>query len=881
MKSLKVSLMVKFLHIALFLLLTYITAQAQCPTGDIIFKTQAQIDDFGTQYPNCKDFAGSIQIGDDLNVSSKIKNINGLSGLTTIAGSLHLFNNDSLKSISPLQGLKTVGNNLGLLDNDSLKNLQGLSELTFVGGSLDIQKQDALTNINALSGLTSIGGGFGLLSCHEVKSLTGLDGVTSLGGTLNLLDNSKLASLTALKALKLVDKGISIQANDSLTNFKGLEGIKTTDLLSLSYNDKITNFVGFDSLTTVGSLYIGSNKAILNLVGLNSLETVAKDFYVYSCDAITSLNGVNSLKIVKNNLWIDNCPKLGSLQGIEALTTVGNDLRIETNYLLANIDGFQSLKTIGRDLRIYNNVIVAGITSLNAVEWIGGSVHIIFNPKLQSCSAAGLCNKLAVNPNLANIQNNLAGCNTALEILSRCTVLSSASGVAYYDMDCNGAKDNLDVFAAQTMVRNSSNQIPLAVTTDLGAYIARFPLQTTTDYTISAAAGYTVKPASYTITAGNVTQQFPNKDFGICPDSQFHNIAVTLTSLTAPGPGFENQYQVCVKNLGTHVESAILTLDLTLGIGAQYITIVDAASGTVQNNVITWNIGDLQLFENECFTVTIKLASASPLGIDLLPRASAQLLTIQPETTLADNVISLADRVIGSFDPNDKTVDKPNLVYNPASGVTRFQYKIRFQNTGTAPARFVEVLDTLESKLDIRTIEMVATSHPYTLSFPSANVLKWRFDPIDLPDSTSNEPASHGFIVFNISTKSPLNINDVVRNRAGIYFDYNAPVITNSAESSFVLGIEQLSRDTDLPISVTPNPAQDEVAIQYILTESAESQLLITNAQGQVIQSHQLERQSAGAHQFLLQLHEMPSGLYFAQLRSGASVGVARMVVVR
>ena len=49
-----------------------------------------------------------------------------------------------------------------------------------------------------------------------------------------------------------------------------------------------------------------------------------------------------------------------------------------------------------------------------------------------------------------------------------------------------------------------------------------------------------------------------------------------------------------------------------------------------------------------------------------------------------------------------------------------------------------------------------------------------------LPDSNVNEPASHGFIKYSIKKYNTVGIGSVIKNTAYIYFDFNAPVVTNT-----------------------------------------------------------------------------------------------------
>ena len=76
---------------------------------------------------------------------------------------------------------------------------------------------------------------------------------------------------------------------------------------------------------------------------------------------------------------------------------------------------------------------------------------------------------------------------------------------------------------------------------------------------------------------------------------------------------------------------------------------------------------------------------------------------------------------------------------------------------------------------------MVGSSHTVTgINIINGTSVKFNFDGINLPDSNSNEPASHGWITYTIDQVPGLLVGTQIRNTAAIYFDYNAPVITNT-----------------------------------------------------------------------------------------------------
>jgi uncharacterized repeat protein (TIGR01451 family) len=144
--------------------------------------------------------------------------------------------------------------------------------------------------------------------------------------------------------------------------------------------------------------------------------------------------------------------------------------------------------------------------------------------------------------------------------------------------------------------------------------------------------------------------------------------------------------------------------------------------------------------------------------------------------------------IIDSFDPNDKQVSPLGFTENHyVKPNTELEYLIRFQNTGTAEAVNISVVDTLSTDLDMETFHLMSTSHPSELQIENIagkQVLKWHFKNINLPDSTHNEPQSHGYIKFKIKHKTGIAEGTIIQNFADIYFDFNEPVRTNTTVSN-------------------------------------------------------------------------------------------------
>jgi uncharacterized repeat protein (TIGR01451 family) len=234
--------------------------------------------------------------------------------------------------------------------------------------------------------------------------------------------------------------------------------------------------------------------------------------------------------------------------------------------------------------------------------------------------------------------------------------------------------------------------------------------------------------------------------------------------------------------------------------------------------------------------------------------------------------------VIGAYDPNDKQgfpkgwgelqLIRPNVPID---------YLIRFQNTGTDTAFTVVIRDTLSAALDPTSIQHLKSSHDFTYAVEKGNLLTFRFDQIKLVDSFTNEPGSHGFISFRINQRPDNAYGTSIDNRAGIYFDFNPPIITNIAhhEVGEVIGIVPV---LDVPMSVVPeifpNPAVATTHLRLKDQSFDQARWDLVNAQGQSIANGRVQ---SGTIQLSGQT---PSGIHYLFLTKNNGQRYAVKVVM-
>jgi uncharacterized repeat protein (TIGR01451 family) len=232
--------------------------------------------------------------------------------------------------------------------------------------------------------------------------------------------------------------------------------------------------------------------------------------------------------------------------------------------------------------------------------------------------------------------------------------------------------------------------------------------------------------------------------------------------------------------------------------------------------------------------------------------------------------------VVNSYDPNIKQVypQGEGVAGNIANNQT-MTYTVQFQNTGNAEAINIHVDDTLDNDLDIQTLRIIASSDSMVTEILPGNVLRFKFDNIHLPDSTSNEPASHGYLVYEIEQVANLSIGTEIMNTAYIYFDFNPPVITNTTLntiSALVTSVKPV-KETENAISIYPNPAREQVTIAF--AKESTGTISLTDVRGRTI----MVQKMIGQRSVVLNTEGLISGFYLINvLDKNGDVSILKMI---
>lgn len=118
-----------------------------CPPGDITFASQAEIDSYPTNFPDCSEIDGDVEIS-----GNDITNLDSLYVITTILGTLEISDNPNLSGLSGLANVTAIDGILIINNNDLLKSLSGIDNIDTASiDELYIVSNDSLSYCNTVN----------------------------------------------------------------------------------------------------------------------------------------------------------------------------------------------------------------------------------------------------------------------------------------------------------------------------------------------------------------------------------------------------------------------------------------------------------------------------------------------------------------------------------------------------------------------------------------------------------------------------------------------------------------------------------------------------------------------------------------------------------
>ncbi len=845
---------------------------------------------------NCeRNQISSLNINGSTNVeilkcgSNQITNldITGLSSLIIIDCS---FNQLNSLDVSNNLNLVELNCSLNQIPNLNVNNLNNIKVLDCNSNQL------TSLNLNSLIILEKLNLSYNYVTTLDISLLTNLKelefsnnviGTINLSGLallekLNCSNNPlTLINLTGLTALK------SLQCDNNQLTTLNVNGLINLEYLTCAGNQLTTLNIGF--LTNLKTLGCGFNllttldvSPFINLESLNCIQNQITSLNLSNNNNLKFLNcSINQL----TSLDVTNLTQLRSLIcGNNAIPNVNFSGLTQLYELFIDSTGRTSLDVSNQPLlrTLFCNSnpinIIDVSNSLQLFEFFCGGPNLT-----QVFMKNGVIENyfgMTLSPNLQFVcgdENQLLQINTGIAssgspnavATSYCTFVpggnyNTITGTMLFDANSNGC----DV----TDLSHPNIRIDINDGTNQGAAFTN----TTGNYAFYTQAGsfnltpnvenptwFTFSPTTATIPFANNNNNVSTQNFCISANGVHSDVEIVIAPITPARPGFDAVYQIVCKNKGNQLLSGNITF--TYDEDKLDFVSATAAPDTQSTGLLNWNYTDLLPFENRSYYLTLNVNSPQETPAVNIGDVLSFQATITPvigDENAVDNLFSYDQTVVGSYDPNDITCIEGDAV--PPSEIGEYlHYVINFENTGTAEAENIVVRTDIDAtQFDVNSLQMLNTSHNAYIRQTGATI-EFIFEGIYL------DTGGHGNVLLKIKSLNNLEEGDTVAKQANIFFDYNFPIETNMANTTFQ-ALNTPGFEIDESISVYPNPTN---SIVTITSSNSIQSVQLYDVQGRLLQTQIINNPST-----TVDLSQQSNGIYFVKVVSDQGIKVEKVV---
>lgn len=741
-----------------------------------------------------------------------LPNLNGLSGLTEVSH-FQIEKNDILTSLTGLNSTTNFNGLFYLVDNNSLSDISAIEDYTYFE-TLRIWKNPSLESLNSFSNVAHLGS-FYFRDNPLITSFDGFENLNTIQGFLYIGKNEALENVHSLRALNYIGDYLQIEDNSSLKNLQGFNNLETIlGNLEINENETLHELRGLTKLKTIGGNFrLVENPSLYKINSLFDLQSIGSHLLINENDILQNIDGIDKLTFVGDWFSVINNPELSEcsvhficrrlING--GTVTLGNnkegcndDIQILENCGISTFKGtvaiddnlncefdqgdfsLQGWKVIATSAD-YENVTFTNAQGVYIMNVDTGTYNVnvispssIWQPCINNQSYVFSENYDTINVDLVNqglvdcpimaVDMNstpLRECGNATFFVDYCNFGTATGNDAYVDVYLN---DFLDIEGAS---------LPYT----LDGYIATFPLG---DVAPGSCSNFTI---NMKVSCEVVFNQTICATAWIYPDStcEIPSSAWAGDDLFVGSFCGLDEIVLEIENAGTGdmqipVEYRVFRNGIPHEVGTIQLLAGESQEITFPRDGATYRMEVDQVSNHPKITSPGATVEACPDDNNNFETGYAMQLPVEDYDASFDRYCL---PISASLDPNDKRGFP--LGYGTNAYIeenTPIDYHIRFQNTGNDTAFLVVILDTLPSYLDPNSIELKGASHDYKVELLENNIIEFRFENILLPDSTTNEIESNGFVSFLINQQPDLPFGTEIINSAAIYFDYNEAVIT-------------------------------------------------------------------------------------------------------
>lgn len=671
----------------------------------------------------------------------------------------------------------------------------------------------------------------------------------------------------------------------NISDLSGIQSFTNLQTLACWYN-QITN-LDISGLTNITTLLCRYNQlSNLNVSNLTNLEILD-----CSNNQLTSLDVSNLTNLLRLDCFNNQLSSLDltTLINLEELICYFNPLVTLDIYNLTNLTLLScsdnqltslDVSTLVNLTTLYcanNQLTSLDVSSCTTLDWLhcfnnqlsylnikNGSIEDGESFKLQFQDNPNLEFICADEDQIEDVQLLIDqyGYTNTCQVSTYCSFTPGGefytiNGNTVFDLDTNGC-DASDI--------NYPNLL-LQITD--GATDGAFYSNELGDYTMPIQAGnYAItpqfeNPSYFSMSPSTVSVNFPSdpspytQDFCITPNGVHDDLEVFIVPLEAARPGFDTDYKIIYKNKGNTTLSG--SIDFTFDDDYMDLLTLNPTADSQSTGSLIWNYSNLLPFETReiNFTMTLNTPTDAdfPLNDGDFLDFSATINPVGTDEIPDDNTANLNQEVVNSYDPNDKTCLEGQVV-TPDQVGKYVHYLVRFENTGTANAVNIVVKDVIDtSKYDLFSLVPLDASHDFYTRIRNGNEVEFIFENIQLPFDDAN---NNGYVLFKIQTLPGLVVGDSFSNEAEIYFDYNAPIITNNETTTVQenLGVNEfLIAD----LTLFPNPTGNYFEIRTDLGLEVET-VELYDISGKILKEFSTTKS--------YNISNFNSGIYFLKIKT-------------
>lgn len=647
------------------------------------------------------------------------------------------------------------------------------------------------------------------------------------------VDVNEDGEIQEIEALNVYELSIY---NSSIADLTGIEAFTNLTLLGVSHNDLST----IDLSNNPNLEYFNCSSNDLTMIDLSNNSNI----YHLDC----GFNNLTTIDLSNNsNIYYLDC-------GSNNLTTIdlSNNPNIYTLWLYDN----PNLTT----LNLHNG------TLLNTEIFENGSWSEMWNLPDNVYICADEEEISIIGPYL-----NTMG-SSGQVISSACSFLpagdyNTIKGVVYSDWDNNGCDDDEYILFSQVKVEKDDDYM-YSYTNDNGEYIFF-----TNDGTFNLSIGginpdwFTVTPEDYSIVFDAVDGSISEQDFCVTPNGNHPDLEIIITQLFNAVPGFQASYKIVYRNIGNQLMSGEYGINLFFDDNLMDFVSADVTPESTGTGALSWSYENLKPFESREIIVNMAINTPTdpdfPVEIDDELTFTVSIFPVSGDENPLDNTFIYNQTVVGSYDPNDITCLEGKEVGTNYIGED-LHYLVRFENTGTDVAHnIVVIMDINEDYYNPDSLDILRSSHDVDVRL-HGNTAEMYFNDIML------ETSGHGNILLALETRDTLEENDFVISKVDIYFDFNYPITTNDAQTTFLASLSIVENTENINLNIYPNPAKDKFTIS---AKSKIHQIEIFDMTGKLIKIS-----TVNDNESVQDINYLSNGVYLMKVKTNDGNITARLV---